>query len=229
MIKPLQLVSDYATNGVPQQPSYNGRYALTAPGTPTDVRGSVSQPFKMHPPDDVSAPVLGPADMTGWWWVAQVKPQHEKRVAQALVGIEDLGWYLPMYVPDSTERKKPTPTPLLNGYIFACCNSDKAFCKLDDLRGPRSVQRIIRVNDQRRFVRELSSLHRATVAGTVRPYRLPVVGQRCRITRGPLEGTEGKLIRTTARSLFVLGVENFGAAELEVSPDMLEIVDDVAA
>lgn len=165
-----------------------------------------------------------PESFAGVWSVAMVEGGREKRAAAAL-DLYGVPYFLPL-VTLTTPRGSRTYTrdvPLFSNYLFTCCGTDADAYNVR--RCDRYVQ-IISVADQRKFVREISDVHRAIGAGEVRAFHLPVIGQRCRVTGGPFEGFEGVLVHTPNLLRFVLEVQTLGrAVELSVPPELLEPID----
>ena len=153
-------------------------------------------------------------DDLGCWWVLHIKPNCEKKVVSYLLH-RKISYYYPTY------RKKQsvgyfrtirvTDVPLFRGYL--CFALDKEDHKL--LYDTGKLVRIIQVDDQDRFVRELSAIAKAIGSGTdliVEPGLVP--GKRVIITSGPLEGTEGVVVSRRHDRQLALSVKMFNQTVL---------------
>jgi transcription antitermination factor NusG len=145
----------------------------------------------------------------GLWWVLHTKPNCEKMVATYLLN-RNIGYYLPLYRRKSRYgnlgRIRTTESPLFNGYL--CFALDKQDHHL--LYGSKKFVRIIKVEDQERFVQELQAVSRAVETGQdllVQP-RL-VRGTRVLIVSGPLEGIEGLVVERRGEKQLALQVKMF--------------------
>lgn len=179
-----------------------------------------------------SSQMTAPSEMVGEWVVAQVLAHHEKSIAAMLARAEVLH-YLPLYIrtqPDAAGKTRHRHLPLFPGYLFVCCRHEDDRYELSsryNTQGQKIVYDLIEVNNQKKFVKELSNVHLAVQAGDVQPYKLPAVGDRCCISsKHPMRGVEGTVVRAGKRTLFVLEIETLGRAlECSVPPEFLEIID----
>jgi transcription antitermination factor NusG len=170
-----------------------------------------------------------PADKTisafsGQWWVAHTKSRNEKALASELVG-KNVSYFLPMRWKTSYKagRKLRSLLPLFGGYLFFCGDERQ---RLEVLKTNR-VANCIEVKDQAKLVKELSQIERAINAGVdLTPHDYIKVGQRCRVTGGPLAGLAGIVIRSGTAARLVLQVDMLGqAASVEVDTDLIEPVE----
>jgi transcription antitermination factor NusG len=153
-------------------------------------------------------------DDLGAWWVMHVKPNCEKQVAKYLFN-RNISYYLPLY-----ERKtkvgywgriRTNIVPLFSGYL--CFALDRERHNL--LYDTKKLVRIIKVDDQERFVNELQAISRAIETGEdlhVKPGLVP--GRRVLILSGPLEGTEGVVVHRRAERQLALSVQMFNQSVL---------------
>lgn len=182
-----------------------------APGSPTVLRA-----------------ITSPVEMEGRWFVTEVVPQRERRVALTLGRVDGLNCYLPLERVANTYGNRAFrqwDRVMMPGYLFTCCRDGEAEYALRRARD--NIRGIIEIRDQSRFVRELQSFHAANVAGGVTLYRGPVVGQPCLITKGEMAGSRGILISTANRWRFILRITVMGQAwEKEVAPEYLQIIGD---
>lgn len=168
---------------------------------------------------------LVPSDMTGTWCVAMLLARHEQRVVRELGILGDIGTYLPMVRVkqyDGNQNRYVT-RPLFPGFLFACLS---AAANPSDLRRMYSVRGVIEVRNQARLVKDLDRIHLSVQRGEIQPYRLPVVGETCRVTNGPYVDMKGKLIRAGGSApRFVIQPFEGACAELHVRPDWLEVIE----
>ena len=160
----------------------------------------------------------------GTWWVAHTKSRNEKALAWQMQR-KDIGYFLPMT--EKVHRRKGRTfrslLPLFTGYVFFCGDDDD---RVEVLRTNR-VANIIEVTDQSQLVAELTPIQLALDEGEqLLPHKYIKAGQRCRVTAGPLTGTEGIVIRAGERTRLVLQVDILGqATSVEIATDMIELVE----
>lgn len=155
----------------------------------------------------------------GLWWLAQIQPLRETRVAQKLIAA-DIPCYLPRGVfhkarPDG--RKWKRISPLFPGYLFL--RSDPP------LRGvvgdTREILVVRRIDDQARFVGELRSLDTlARSAVEVVPGPAIQAGTRVRVIQGALAGTVGLVASLGTRNRLYVELSLVGqtvSTELDLS------------
>lgn len=172
-------------------------------------------------------PMLHPAELLNSassfdWWVAQTKSRSEKAFAQDLAR-KGVGYFLPMLerVRMSGGRKRRTLLPLFPGYVFLRGSAESRLIALQTDR----ICQIIDVTDQAQLTEELLAVHRLLMSDKpVDWHPFAVVGRRCRITHGPLQGLTGVVIqRDQSAARLVLQVSMLGqGASLEVDADLLE-------
>jgi transcription antitermination factor NusG len=176
-------------------------------------------------PDVLFPAVDDLSTLPGTWFVGQTKARCEKAFATDLAG-RGIAYFLPMIerITFSGGRKRRGMMPLFANYVFFCAadESDRQTALLTD-----RLCRVIDVRDQDRLVRELSMTHRVLrnkVA--LDPYPFAVVGRRVRVALGPLEGTEGVVVRRDGREKLVLEVGILGqGSAMEIAPELLEPID----
>ena len=165
------------------------------------------------------------ADFQGNWWVAHTKSRNEKALACQLVNRE-VPYFLPMHwkVSKSRGRTIRSLLPLFSGYLFFCGNEDQ---RLEVLKTNRTAG-LIPVEDQDQLVKELLPIETMLKLGKpVLPHDSMQIGQRCRVTAGPLAGTVGRVIQTPKETRLVLRVDMLGqAASVEIASDMVEKLDE---
>jgi transcription antitermination factor NusG len=153
-------------------------------------------------------------DDMGNWWVLHVKPNCEKMVARYLIN-RSISYYLPLYERQTRvgyfRRIRTTIVPLFGGYI--CFALPKIEHRL--LYDTKKFVRIIEVDDQESFVSELSNVARAIESGeelVVRPGLVP--GRKVLILSGPLEGTEGVIVKSRHDRHLAVSVQMFNQSVL---------------
>ncbi|MEM1211375.1 MAG: transcription termination/antitermination NusG family protein [Planctomycetota bacterium] len=165
------------------------------------------------------------ADLDGAWWVAHTKSRHEKALAWDLHR-QGIGYYLPMLMRESISggRKRRQLQPLFTSYVFFTGGELERYHALTTNR----VANIIPVSERERFVLEIAAIECAIDSGQVlRLYQSVEVGDRCRVTRGPMAGHEGRVVRVDGIDRVVLFIGILGrGAELEIHGDHLERLDE---
>ena len=165
------------------------------------------------------------ADFDGLWWVAHTKSRNEKALAWQLVK-SHVPYFLPMHWKASKSRGRTFRSllPLFPGYLFFCGGDNQ---RLEVLKTNRTAN-ILPVEDQGLLVRELLPIETLLKLGkTVLPHEYIQVGQKCRVTAGPLQGTEGIVVGTPKETRLILQVDMLGqAASVEIAYDMIEKLDE---
>lgn len=165
------------------------------------------------------------ADFEGPWWVAHTKSRNEKALAWQLVKGE-VPYFLPMHWKVAKRRGRTLRSllPLFPGYLFFSGGDDQ---RLTVLKTNRTAS-ILPVQNQARLLDELKPIETLLRLGkTVLPHAYIQVGQRCRVTAGPLMGTEGIVVQTPNETRLVLQVDMLGqAASVEIAADMIEKIDE---
>ena len=164
-------------------------------------------------------------DFEGQWWVVHTKSRNEKALAHDL-SQKNISYFLPMSwkTHRTRGRKMRSLLPLFGGYMFFCGSEDQ---RQEVLRTNR-VANLIEVRNQEKFLRELTPIEHALLAGEeLTPHKYIEAGQLCQVTAGPLAGSKGIAVRTMGKTKLVLQVEMLGqAASVEIDTDSIEIVED---
>ncbi len=159
----------------------------------------------------------------GSWWVAHTKARQEKALAGSLRDL-GVGYYLPMLLHEtfSGGRKRKQWRPLFASYVFFVGGEAERYQTMCTHR----VAAVLPVLDQAQFKSEVLALEAAIDSGqTLRLYPQMEVGQRCRVTAGPMQGYEGTVLQLGRMSRVVLFISMLGrGAELEIHRDHLEVV-----
>lgn len=157
----------------------------------------------------------------GRWWVLHTRSRNEKRVAEELDSY-GVPHYLPLVpVEHSYAKRRATfEIPLFTGYVFLRGEHDEC----DRARRTNRVASILLVRDQDGFRRELAHVFRVVSRRAyVQLFPAIRVGQRCRVSSGPLRGVEGVVIREGQRCRMYLSVTMLGqSAVVEIDAALLE-------
>lgn len=151
----------------------------------------------------------GNADVlhTAYWYAACTSARHEKRIAERLER-DELEFFLPLYetVHMWKNGRKRLHLPLLPGYIFVripLCERLRVLTVPGMAYLVGNGTRPVPISDG-----EMQVLRAATAAQRgIEPHPYLKVGQRVRVIRGPLAGTEGILLRKKENFRVVLSVD----------------------
>jgi len=158
------------------------------------------------------------------WMVLHTRARQEKAVARHLeaAGVQH---DLPLIerVTITRGRKHRSEIPLFTGYVFVKGEKQDAY----DAIATKRVASFLEVRDQERLEEELASIHAALDSGLpIEEFPQFAIGQRARVVKGPLMGTEGTVIEEARRTCLVLHVEILGrGASVEIERDLLEPVE----
>ena len=164
------------------------------------------------------------------WHVVYTRHQHEKVVAETFAarGIEN---YLPLYrsVRQWKDRTKQLSLPLFPCYVFLRDSVEK---RRDVLSTP-GVHSIVKIGAEVASVphAEVEAIRRAVESRlSVEPHTFLSVGERARITSGPLLGIEGIIVRKKGSLRLILSAELLEKSiAVEVDAFSVEPVVDRAA
>ena len=174
-------------------------------------------------------PAIWPEDKSitqfeGTWWVAHTKSRNEKALAWQMLKNE-IQYFLPMTkkVTRSKGRTIRSVLPLFTGYMFFCGNEEQ---RLDVLKTNR-VANLIEVTERDAFLKDLSPIEKVIKQGEdIQPHVYIKAGQKCRVTAGPLVGTEGIAETENNSTRLILQVDMLGqATSVEIQTDMIELID----
>ncbi len=140
------------------------------------------------------------------WYAVCVRSQYERRVADALTS-KGYDCLLPSYREKRkwSDRTKVLELPLFPGYVFSRFDVD---LRLPILTTPgvlvvAGLGRIPQPLDSH----EVEQVRKVTVVGyPAQPWPFLKIGQRVRITAGPLTGVEGLLVQRRGETRVVLSV-----------------------
>ena len=155
------------------------------------------------------------------WCVLYTRSRHEKAVA-GLLSERRVECFLPLMRVLSRwkDRKKWVEKPLFPGYLFVRVCLDE----IRDVWETRGVVRLLGPERARPSVlpdADVENIRRLVTSGVhVNPYPYLKLGQQVCITRGPLRGVEGTLVREQQKCLLVISVNIFGrSAVAEVAAE----------
>lgn len=161
---------------------------------------------------------------SGRWWVVHTRARNEKHVAAKLAE-RQVPHYLPLVKVRHTYAKARVTfdVPLFPGYLFLYGEHNEC----DQARRTNRIARILHVVAQDRLRAELQHIFRVIAGGQeVELFPALQVGQRCRITRGALQGVEGVVVRHGGRCRMYLSVSTLGqSAMVEVDAALLEVIN----
>lgn len=164
------------------------------------------------------------ADLSGDWWVIHTKPRCEKALAWDLTA-RGIPYFLPLARRTQLwgGRRRVVMQPLFPSYVFFC--GDRT-ARAEVLLTGRTVN-VLPIPQRADFVREIEALHAALQGGhELNLYPFAVIGRRVRVSRGPLLGTVGTIVKRDEVTRLVLQVSVLGtAAELVIDAEFLEEFD----
>lgn len=192
---------------------------------PGDARGLAVPALQkyVHPESLFAQPASG---TPLFWTCVRTRPRWEKKFAEWLAG-QKMNHFLPV-VPHETvsgRKRRVSDLPLFPGFVFVEGSHTKG-----DFDRLGKVVYVLRPESPR----EVEQLH-AELAGVwsgltsglyVTPVNNLAAGERCRITRGPLQGVIARFERPGRAGRVVLQVELLGAGiAVEVPTEDIELPD----
>ena len=150
----------------------------------------------------------------GLWWVLHTKPNCEKMVATYLLN-RKISYYLPQYEKKirygNLGRVRTREVPVFSGYL--CFALDRQQHNL--LYDTKKFVRIIKVDDQATFVKELQAVAQAVESyDDILVHEGLVPGRRVLILSGPMTGYEGLIVRRLKEKQLALQVRMFNQTVL---------------
>lgn len=154
------------------------------------------------------------------WWVARTKPKKEKVLAWYLYS-HQIGYFLPLFKKrqPSENRHRYSLLPLYPSYIFFMADLQGRYQALKS----NEIVEILEVKDQERLISELQNIDMALKANYV-PYPCSSheVGDEVTISRGPLKGIRGIVVRKDKATRLVLKITSIDlACYINISEDMV--------
>lgn len=184
-------------------------------------------PYEMQdlPPERVSD-VMEIDRASDGWWIAQTRPQYEKRFAAELER-EGIAHYLPLATRRSFAhgRWHWVEVPLFTTYVaFAGSLEDRCAAATT-----RKALRFIEVVNRPRFVSQLHAVQLALAENPkLRLFQGSPIGKLCRIIGGSLIGKEGRcdrIVEGSSRVRLILRVDMLGdSVETEVDAEHVELL-----
>ncbi len=175
-------------------------------------------------PPSLPPGITGVGAIDGDWWVGHTKSRFEKSFAWDLLA-QGTNYFLPMVQKILVYKghKRKTLAPVFPSYVFFAGVGDQRYRAMTTNR----LCQVIPVRDRERFVAELVAVEKALAGGApLCLYPFAVVGKRCRVARGALEGIEGVVVQIKGVSQLVLQVSMLGqAVSVEIDSDLLEAID----
>jgi transcription antitermination factor NusG len=172
-------------------------------------------------PPVVSQGVEALTDIPGDWWVGHTKARAEKSLAWDFVNLS-IPYFLPMVEKTAIwgGRKRKVLVPIFPSYVFFAGGEMQRYQAMKTDR----VCQVIPVRQREKFVKELENVRKAMgCRDMLNLYPFAAVGERCRVSSGPLEGIEGIVIRKDDSLHLVMQVSMLGrGASLEITADLLE-------
>ncbi len=163
-------------------------------------------------------------EFVGDWWVIHTKSRNEKALAWQMQRA-GVSYFLPMSkkVTKNKGRTIRSLLPLFTGYLFFCGGDDERLIVLQTNR----VANLIEVSDKESFLKDLSPIETVIKQGEdIQPHIYIQAGQKCRVTAGPLLGTEGIAEVCNSGTRLILQVDMLGqATSVEIATDMIEMIE----
>jgi hypothetical protein len=174
----------------------------------------------------ITPPALSPrvesvADLTGTWWVAQTRPQYEKRLARDLAA-QGVDYFLPMVdlVKLYGQHKRKVTVPVLPYYVFVNGDEEARYAAATS----EATSHIIPVFDQGRLSTELTHLEHAFPRNPIlQTPDFAQAGVRCLIRTGHrYAGLEGFIESDTGKGYVLLRLTVLQASfAVEIEPAYL--------
>jgi|SRR5947209_251809 len=141
------------------------------------------------------------------WFAIQVAPRHEKKVA-TMLGYKGYEQFVPTYESRRkwSDRSKVIELPLFPSYVF-CKIHHKAANGL--ILTTPGVLRVVGFGGKPYPIAddEIDAIRKLTLCADVSPVTYLKVGQKVRITSGPLSGVTGILAQIKNRNRVVISVD----------------------
>jgi transcription antitermination factor NusG len=173
-----------------------------------------------HGEEEVRSAIADPS-----WCAVRTRYQHEGSV-DTLLNIKGFETFLPVYtkIHRWKDRRKPVSRALFPGYLFVANAHDD---KLRVVETP-GVCDVVSVAGIPAIIpgHEIAAIRMAVGNPlAVEPHDYLRDGDRVRVTRGPLEGLEGILVRKKGSLRLVVSLELLGrAAAVEIDGSCIQVV-----
>ncbi len=162
----------------------------------------------MSPTIDLDVSGAAPeAQRSGNWYALYTCPRHEKRVAEQIEQ-RSFSCFLPLYrsVRRWKDRRKELELALFPGYVFVRM---ALVDRLQVLQLP-GVVRLVSFNGQPVALPtgEIEALQSRLSSGVrVEPHPYMRAGRQVRVCSGPMQGLEGKIVRTKDRCRVIFSID----------------------
>lgn len=177
-------------------------------GTPPPLASAVTAPPARSNGKAYPSPIHSPTEyFRPRWYAAYTCARHEKRVAEQLRA-RSIDTFLPLYRAGRRWKNGPAIVhlPLFPGYVFVRI----ALRDRREVLHVPSVVRLVGFDGQPAAIpdQEIEGLQQL-LAGALRaePHPYLSVGRRVRVRGGPLEGTEGVILRRKNSAKLVISLE----------------------
>ena len=162
--------------------------------------------------------------MQSHWYALYTRHQHEKMVS-GILGNKGFEVFLPLYstVHKWKDRTKQLSLPLFPGYVFLKEGLER---KLDVLTTPGVCSFVGASGPSTIPPEQIESIKRAVDGpSAIEPHPFIKCGDHVRVTRGPLEGMVGILVRKRDLYRLVISVDLLGrSAAVDIDSDVVERV-----
>jgi transcription antitermination factor NusG len=183
--------------------------------------------YELDSDNDCRLRVVGVATRQRQWFAAYVRSRHESRVMEHMAA-RQVEAFLPQYKDTRqwSDRKTELLLPLFPGYVFV--RIPRTLENLLNVVAAPGVVYLVGANGTPEALEdaEIEQLKSATHNGNdPRPHQLIHVGDRVKVTRGPLQGREGFLVREKNKCRVVVEVRTIGRAmSVEVDADAVTAI-----
>ena len=158
------------------------------------------------------------------WCVLHVKPRTEKKVDEILAQ-KGYWHYTPLYkkVRRANGRKISSTLPLFPGYVFSRLNPDERF----EMRKTNKIANFIIDPNPRKTIHQLRQIKRILKGEPIiRTAKIFTVGDRVRVTEGPLKNSEGIILRDQGKTSLAINMTILGlSAVVTIDANICEKID----
>jgi transcription antitermination factor NusG len=162
------------------------------------------------------------------WFALRVRPRRERCVASAArhKGFEE---FLPLYkcLRRWSDRLKVLELPLFPGYVFCRLNEEDRFALL-------TIPGVVHLVSNGGVPMPIDEKEISAIQAAIRseiplePWHFPEVGERVRLSRGPLAGLDGFLVQTSDHQRIIVGLSVLKRSiAVEADRDWIEPFDRV--
>ncbi|MGI9534546.1 MAG: transcription termination/antitermination protein NusG [Thermodesulfobacteriota bacterium] len=162
------------------------------------------------------------------WYAVYTIVRHEKKV-QTVLNSRDIESFLPLrdFVSQWKDRKKRVQIPIFPGYLFVNISMDNSRGLLH-IYNTRGVIRILGNNGQHMPIpiEQINSIKKLQDCGLnydLYPYLSE--GKKVVVTRGPMEGVMGKVVKRKGKDRLIVSVDLIKrSVGIEVEAGLVELV-----